>query len=341
MNRCFVALASVSLFFTHQQRMQADERQSGTYDPLVVAAGFRSEVTDLTVHDATRRRDVPLRVYLPAERTPAPIVLFSHGLGGNREGNGFLGRHWAARGYIAVFLQHPGSDDSIWKDKPLRERGQAMFDAVAPLTAAKNLLLRAQDVTATLDQLAKWNDEAGHVLAGRVDLTRVGMTGHSFGAATTQAVSGQKMPIGAELTDERIKAAIIYSPNKPVRGDLSEAFGGVNVPWLLMTGTKDVAEIAGKTLGNQSAESRLAVYAALPAGRKYELLLHDANHMAFTDTREFGGQPQRNPKHHPAIIAISTAFLDAFVRDDAAAAAWLNSDAPRTLLDEKDRWQKK
>jgi predicted dienelactone hydrolase len=56
----------------------------------------------------------------------APVVLFSHGLGGSRTGSVFLGEHWAARGYVAVFLQHPGSDDSIWKDKPWQERMRAM-----------------------------------------------------------------------------------------------------------------------------------------------------------------------------------------------------------------------
>jgi len=33
------------------------------------------------------------------------------------------------------------------------------------------------------------------------------MSGHSFGAVTTQAVSGQRHPVGGDLTDKRIKAA--------------------------------------------------------------------------------------------------------------------------------------
>ena len=95
-------------------------RASG-YDPLAVDAAFRGRrIVDLTVHDAARNRDIPLRVYLPTNTAPAPVVLFSHGLGGSRTGSVFLGEHWAARGYVAVFLQHPGSDDSVWKDKPVR-----------------------------------------------------------------------------------------------------------------------------------------------------------------------------------------------------------------------------
>jgi len=65
----------------------------------------------------------------------------------------------------------------------------------------------------------------------------------------------------------RIKAAIAMSPSRPRRGgDAAESFGDVAIPWLLMTGTKDVAPIGGADL-----ESRLAVFPALPPGGKYEL----------------------------------------------------------------------
>ena len=43
----------------------------------------------------------------------APVVLFSHGLGGSREGYGYLGSYWAAHGYVAVHLQHIGSDETM------------------------------------------------------------------------------------------------------------------------------------------------------------------------------------------------------------------------------------
>ena len=101
--------------------------KAATYDPLAVDPGkSRPAPLDLIVHDSARGRDVPLRVYLPSDRAPAPVILFSHGLGGSRAGSAFLGVHWAARGYAAVFVQHPGSDDSVWKDLPAAERLQSM-----------------------------------------------------------------------------------------------------------------------------------------------------------------------------------------------------------------------
>ena len=64
---------------------------AASYDPLVVDANFHPKVRDLTVHDTARNRDIPVRVYFPPNDKPAPIVLFSHGLGGPREGSKFLG----------------------------------------------------------------------------------------------------------------------------------------------------------------------------------------------------------------------------------------------------------
>ena len=84
---------------------------------------------------------------------------------------------------------------------------------------APNFLLRVKDIPAVLDQLDRWNKTNGHVLAGRMNLARVGMSGHSFGAVTTQAVSGERTGQGnLSYTDPRIKAAIAFSPSSPRRG---------------------------------------------------------------------------------------------------------------------------
>ena len=260
------------------------------------------------------------------------MVLFSHGLGGSREGNSFMGQHWAERGYAAVFMQHAGSDTSVWRDKAVAQRMGAMKQAAN----AQNLLGRVKDVHAVIDQLARWNSDSASVLKGRLDLKRVGMSGHSFGALTTQAVSGEKFPMGGRMTDSRIKAAIMFSPSSPRRGDAKEAFGAVAIPWMLMTGTKDVAPI-----GEADVASRLAVFPALPPGHKYELVLDNAEHSAFTERALPGDHETRNPNHHRAILAISTAFWDAYLNGDAAAREWLNGKGPASVLEPKDRWRAK
>jgi predicted dienelactone hydrolase len=302
------------------------------YDPLEVVS-TPLDTRDLVVRDNARKRDIPVLIYLPSSSDPAPVVLFSHGLGGARTGSAFLGRHWSARGYVAVFLQHPGSDETVWRDVPLLRRMAAMLRAAN----AENFLLRTQDVKVTLDELTRWNGQGGHALRGRLDMTRVGMSGHSFGAITTQAVSGQASAVArVNLTDTRIKAAVVMSPSVPSAGSPEAAFGRVTQPWLLMTGTKDESPI-----GDATALSRQQVFTALPPGQKYELVLFDGLHSAFTERDLPGDRGERNPNHHRVILALSTAFWDTYLRGEATARVWLDGDGPGGVLEARDVWRKK
>jgi predicted dienelactone hydrolase len=306
--------------------------RAADYDPLNVAPGPDPKTLLFTVPDAARKREVPIRAYLPNAKGPVPVILFSHGLGGTRDGNAFTANHWARRGYVVVAIQHPGSDDAVWKGIPAAGR----LGALQKAASAENLALRAGDVKATLDQLAKWNVETDHDLFGRLDLSRVGMSGHSFGAVTTQAVGGQTFPLGGQrFTDPRITAALAFSPSVPRLGDPRQAFGAVAIPWMLMTGTNDTAPVGGQTVA-----MRLAVYPNLPATiDKYELVLNGAEHSAFTDRPLPGDKAVRNPNHHRVILALSTAFWDAHLRGDAAARGWLDGAAMKAILEKEDRWQ--
>lgn len=315
----------------------ADAFAQPAYDPLAIPDTSKLPITepiDLTIQDAGRDRQIPIRVFLPSEKVASPVVLFSHGLGGNREGSGYLGRHWSARGYAVVFLQHPGSDETVWRDVPLRQRMQRLKGA-ANVQSFKD---RVDDVRVTIDRLETMTADAGGPLAGRLDTKRLGMSGHSFGAVTTQAVSGQRQPIGNSLTEKRIQAAVVMSPSKPQSRLVSaeRAFQDVRIPWLLMTGTKDDSPI-----GNTTPQTRLDVFPALPPGDKYELVLKDGNHNAFTERSDVAGKTERNPQHWNTILALSTAFWDAYLRDDEAAKRWLVGQDARSVLSPGDRWQVK
>jgi hypothetical protein len=80
---------------------------------------------------------------------------------------------------------------------------------------------------------------------------------------------------------------------------------------------------------------------ALPPDGKYELVLFNAEHSAFTDRALPGETEPRNPNHHRVILAVTTAFWDAYLRGDAASKAWLNGESVNKVLDPSDRWQKK
>ncbi|MFU8816707.1 MAG: alpha/beta hydrolase family protein, partial [Pseudomonadales bacterium] len=65
--------------------------------------------------DASRNdREVSWKLYLPRSADePLPVVVWSHGLGGSRNGAEYLGRHLASHGFAAFHIQHPGSDRAV------------------------------------------------------------------------------------------------------------------------------------------------------------------------------------------------------------------------------------
>ena len=298
-----------------------------------------SKIGEATVTDEQFSYDdriVPLRIYLPESTKPAPVILFSHGLGGSREGGAYLGKYWAERGYVMVAMQHAGSDiDVIRNAAPARR-----YSAVKEAANAVNAKARVRDVAATLDHLEQLTKPNGK-FANRFDLRHVGMSGHSFGAVTTQAVSGQNYKVFGQMnTDDRIKAALALSPSPPAVGHDDTTFAKVGIPWMLMTGTKDDSPIGKKT----DAASRRLVFPGLPtAGHFYELCLKNAEHSAFADVRDGlrARKNWRNPNHHKAIQVLSTAFWEAYLRNDANAKAWLNSDKAKSALEPGDEWQRK
>lgn len=300
------------------------------YDPLQVAA-VSAQTLATSMTDSARNREIPLLIFLPDDPGPVPVILFSHGLGGSYETAVYLGEHWAARGYVAVFMQHRGSDDSILIGVPAAQ----LLSVMQAAASAENLVLRTEDVRAVIDQLTVWNADSSHALGQRLDLQRIGMSGHSFGARTTQTTSGEIIPwLSYSTRDPRIKAAMPLSASVTNIATAATVLREVNIPWLIMTGTLDESIVNDTTVAD-----RLAVFPALPPGNKYELVLFEGEHHAFTDRPVSALQKPRNPAHHPAIKAISTAFWDSYLRDDASARAWLESDAARSVLAPADSWQ--
>lgn len=287
---------------------------------------------DLEPKDAKRDRIVPLRVYLPPHAAPRPVVLFSHGLGGSREGNPYLGNHWAAGGFVCVFMQHAGSDRGVWESVPLRDRMRTLKQAAS----VKSSRDRTDDVSFVIDQLEAWNQESGHSLQGRLDLERIGMSGHSFGAVTTLSVAGRKFPFGKSFREDRIDAFLAMSPQPGKLFSPERAFGHMEMPILCMTGSEDDSPINDDV----TPQSRQKVFQALPAGDKYQLVFDGGHHFTFSDAdgvRRRG----RDPDHHPAIQRISLRFWQAYLDQDEAAKKWLQSVAVQTdcKLKQADVWQ--
>lgn len=278
--------------------------------PAVAHAAPADAVTtcDAVWRDNARDRDVPVRIRMPAGTGREPVILFSHGLGGSLDGGTNWAVAWAKAGFIVVNLQHPGSDRSIIGS-----------GHIAAAMAPAQLVARVDDVHFVLDELGRRPREGACDLH-RVDLAHVGMSGHSFGAHTTQAIAGQRFPVAGITADPRVEAAIAFSPSPPVRGSDAAAFGAITMPFFSITGTEDVAPITP----NITAKDRERPFRAMPPGSKYLLLLEGANHMMFNAQDGLRGPASiATPHIRDTVIAATILFWRAELRRDAAARAEL------------------
>jgi len=277
--------------------------------------------------DQQRSRDVPVKIYYPEDGAgPYPVIVFSHGLGGSREGYAYLGQHWAGHGYVSVHVQHPGSDESVWQGQT--GRAERMKRAAAD---PQNALNRPADVHFVLDRLERLQREEGP-LKGRMDLSRVGMAGHSFGAFTTMAIAGQAFitPTGRTVTadDWRVKAAIAMSPNAPRRRDtLEEVYGHIRIPILHMTGTRDDSPI-----NDTKAPDRRVAFDHIRNADQYLVTFKGGDHMVYTGRKRIRGEENHRDARFQDLIRMSTvAFWDAYLQHDPAAKKWLNGGLDRVM----------
>lgn len=268
-------------------------------------------------HDASRNRDVPVKIYYPkAGAGPFPVIIFSHGLGGTREGYAYLGEYWAAHGYVSVHPQHPGSDDGIFQNGGMRHLWDTLRKVFENPTNSFN---RAWDVSFTIDQLEKLNHEESP-LQNRLDLSHLGMAGHSFGAATALIVAGEQGPdVDEKFLDPRIKAVIAMSP--PVFKGIR--FDAIHVPVFVMTGTRD----AGFT---RTADRRTAFDGITSPGTCL-VIFNGADHLTFSGHFQWY-EKWKDKKYQPLILAATTAFWDAHLRCDASAKAWLEEGGFTALM---------
>jgi predicted dienelactone hydrolase len=278
-------------------------------------------------NDARRTRDIPVKIYLPKSGSPPyPVVIFSHGLGGSRDAAEYLGEAWSEHGYVGVFIQHPGSDSAVWQSS-LGSGREAMMRSMKAAANAKNLVARVDDVKFTLDQLDK-RSKTDPVLKGQLDLNKIALAGHSFGAGTTLAVAGQNFGDGKiNGTDSRIKAAIYLCP--PVGGGKiapDRSYGSIKIPGLLLTGTEDNSPI-----GNTTAAERRIPFDGMKAPHQYLINFVGADHAVFGG-RSFRSAKQGDDDFHKMIIEVTTKFLDSNLKGDASASRWLDSSAAKAYL---------
>ena len=329
---CLIALALI-VFLFFPSLAKADRT---SYNPALPQKIYQVKNINYEWLDIKRNRAVPVKIYYPVtENMVSPVIIFSHGLGGSREGYEYLGRYWASRGYVTVHVQHLGSDDAVW-----RQSTQIMQSLREAAANADNAVNRPLDVSFAIDQLEVVNRETTP-LQGKLNLNSIGVAGHSFGGFTVLAVIGQVFvgPLGNEFTlaDKRIKAAIAMSAPVPRKADLKKSFGSIEIPCLHMTGTQDDSPV-----GDTTPAQRRLPYDNIQAVDQYLLILNGGDHMVFSGFRANPDKGRKDPVFHELICEVSTAFWDATLQNNIPARNWLRQkEGFEKVLGENGTWEKK
>jgi predicted dienelactone hydrolase len=231
-------------------------------------------------------RPVPIKVHLPEGSGPFPVVVVSHGAGGDWDTHFAQAKHLASHGYAVLCLEHVGSN---------RERMTSGLRLMKNLDAmihdADEVLARPKDVSFALDRANEWNRDHPK-MKNRLDLGRVGMMGHSFGAYTTMVVCGMRPALdwltpriepgkglGPDQTDARVRCGVALSPQgvgEPFF--IQESFASLKAPLLGVSGTLD------KQQNGLTAQNRLDGFALWPSGAHAFVWITDAKHLDFTDS---------------------------------------------------------
>jgi len=308
-----------------------------TTDISPAAGPFDVRIDKGEWQDAARLRSVPYKIYRPENLTDEiyPVVIWSHGLGGLRDGAGFLGRYLASHGYIHVHIQHDGTDDSLWRGKPGHPWENIRATPV-PWETVKNRYL---DATFAVDCLEDMNKD-DPFYKGKLDFERLGMSGHSFGALTTQVMCGQLA--GREdpedLSDMRFKAGILYSPVPAFRHQLGgkDVYESIDRPLLHMTGSEDASPVEGF-----GAERRVEVFEGAGHPDQHLFFLNGADHMVYNGSRGQLESYDDIGAHQEMICLAARAWWECWLNNDAAARAWLFEGGANAWIGDRGYYKKR
>ena len=231
---------------------------------------------------------------------PFPIVIFSHGNGGQPQFHKYFTEHLASWGFIVAAPPHPGDTSAD----------------CSPCGASKlvpSARERPADVTLVLDKLIALKDDPSQPLGKIVDPTRSTLAGHSFGGWTAIFAA----------PDGRFNAVVAMAPGAP---EILLGRGAkITVPTLILGGDKD--EIV-----NPAGVRRL--FDAIPATTaKTYVSFPEGHHLTFIDKCLGCTAALTEERGHELVNRYTTAFIETYVMKDDRYAHYLTEDvAPEAVI---------
>ena len=287
------------------------------------ATDFRSAY--LTLIPTHSRKEVPVA----ARTAHYPVLLFSPSWHGVRNQSTFEMESLASHGFIVIGIDHPyGSSVTVFPDgRVVKALPDAFLDTSSEealrqsmAVLEKQLRVRTADLKFLLDQLTRANEwDSRGILAGHLDLTRIGAIGYSFGGTVVTE---------ACRTEPRIKAAI--NLDGMVFGESAAA--GIDQPFLMMSDSFDPPppeelhsrNVTRRRFAEIEREQAGLIHGDFVRHGGYELVLQGFSHENYSDTplqsplRRLTGSGEIDPRRGMKIV---TAYTIAFFEK------WMNHSA--------------
>lgn len=259
-------------------------------------------------------KQLPLRIAYPGMPGRYPVIVFSHGGGCPKDMYLRLSDHWASHGYVVILPVHADSRSlmSSFAGMDPRMLGQLVYD-------------RRYDMQHVLDSLDAIEAQVPE-LAGQLDHDRLIAAGHSMGGATAMAVSGLVLrDRSGEFVDRFAEdrfdvLLLIGDPGN--RDFMPEApWRAISIPTLIITGSNDY----GQTIASGPMQLEFPDSTEFADTPNHYLFIQDMDHY-------MGGLICRTdvpgPLDYDAVViarGVSTAFLDAYAKDNDEARQFLSS----------------
>lgn len=292
---------------------------------------------EVRLRDTRRGRTLPVKVYAPQEKGQYPVVIFSHGAGGSKDGFELLARFWATHGFVSI---HPSHADAIRDGRRPASAKELLDRTIREPRAWED---RAADIRLVLDSLPQI-ERVSPKLQGKLDTRRIGMAGHSFGAYTAMLLGGTAIDVpngekDRSFADPRVTAVLAISPQGTGQQGLTlRSWRKMKLPLMTLTGSND------RGAGGQNPDWRKQPFRFSPAGDKYHVFIDGANHFSFAGEaptaarlaqlnqargRRFNFRPGAGGEPSDIFNAVKHATLHywkAYLQGDAEAREYLRSD---------------
>ena len=322
--KVFVVILNIVFFFSGPLIAKAWSEEAGIQTEYEKPGPYEVQSLEFpNLKDGNRKnRGVPLKVHFPSKGKNFPLVIFSHGGGGNWDSYIYQVRHLASYGYVVICPEHVFSSNKRVRYYMSQHGGRMRFrEAICRTTRDPEAMLqRPKDLSYAIDQAVLWNNDHRQ-LAGKINTGRIGIMGHSYGAYTTLVICGAQPIIdyldpavkpgkglAGDFSDSRISFGLAMSPQPPGGTFFNkDSYKTINRPLVAISGSKDT----WKTFDDKimAAKNRWDFWRLLPEGDKHFLWLKNADHFAFADNSKAWVFPSRS---RPDVQRISKAMMVLF-----------------------------